>query len=181
MTVFATRSKLKSMTVLSMEIRLAGIVNDSITDGPGLRLAVFAQGCRHACPNCHNPHTHDPLGGYLSTVEELLAVIDKNPLLDGITLTGGEPFLQADSLFVLAKEARNRGLSVGAYSGFTWEELRNTESSLKLLTILDFLIDGRYIHELRTFSLPFRGSSNQRVIDVHKSLEQNTVVEYTVL
>ena len=107
-----------------MDIRINGIVNDSIVDGPGLRLAVFVQGCSHRCPGCHNPQTHDPQGGAVRDTGEVIRLMDANPLLDGITLSGGEPFEQAAACLALARAARERGLSVWAYSGYTLEALQ---------------------------------------------------------
>ena len=106
-----------------MNMRIAGIVNDSIVDGPGLRLAIFAQGCPHHCPGCHNPESHDFAGGSDMDTEKIIARMDANPLLDGITLTGGEPFEQPEACRILADAAHARGLNVWAYSGYTFEQL----------------------------------------------------------
>jgi anaerobic ribonucleoside-triphosphate reductase activating protein len=165
-----------------MRVRVAGLVNDSITDGSGLRLAVFSQGCLHCCRDCHNPATHDPGGGYETDTATILAALDANPLLDGITLTGGEPFLQAFPMARLAWAAKRRDLSVWVYTGYRWEELmeeigRGNAGFAELLGYTDVLVDGRYEQELRSFSLPFRGSSNQRLIDVPRSLAAARVVE----
>ena len=102
-----------------MEIRLAGIEPESIVDGPGYRLAVFVQGCPHGCPGCHNPGTHDPAGGRLSDTAEIIARLGKNPLVRGVTLTGGEPMMQAAALCEVAAAARQKGLSVWCYTGYT--------------------------------------------------------------
>jgi anaerobic ribonucleoside-triphosphate reductase activating protein len=165
-----------------MKIRIAGLVNDSITDGPGLRLSVFSQGCPHHCRGCHNPATHDSGGGHETDGASILATLDANPLLDGLTLTGGEPFLQASPLAELARETRRRGLSVWIYTGYRWEELmeeigEGNEGFAKLLEHTDVLVDGRYEEALRSLSLLFRGSSNQRLIDVPQSLRTGHVVE----
>lgn len=154
-----------------MRLKIAGIVNDSIVDGPGLRLTVFAQGCYHGCPGCHNPNTHDPVGGYYMAVDEIIETAQKNPLLSGLTLSGGEPFLQADVMCELAKKARKSGLNVIAYTGYLWEELMEDEGRKRLLLELDYLVDGPFEKDKRTLDMPFVGSSNQRVIDVKKSLE----------
>lgn len=159
-----------------MDIRVAGIVNDSIVDGPGLRLAVFTQGCRHNCKGCHNPETHDINGGYLIRIDEILLMADKNPLLSGITLSGGEPFLQPEPCKELAMSAKKRGLNVIAYTGFLWEELMVDGALTSLLSEIDYIVDGRFIEELRTLDMTFAGSSNQRIINVRESLRLNETV-----
>ena len=158
-------------------LRLSGIVNDSIVDGPGLRLTVFAQGCFHNCEGCHNPNTHDPEGGYWAEIRDILIKVDKNPLLDGVTLSGGEPFLQAAVMAELAEEVASRGLSVWVYTGFTWEELLTREDFMPLVLQSDCVVDGRYNEALRSLSLQFKGSANQRIIDVRKSLKLGRVTE----
>lgn len=161
-----------------MKIRIAGIVNDSIVDGPGFRLAVFTQGCPHHCPGCHNPKTHDFEGGRDEDTENILSVMRDNILLDGITLTGGEPFCQPEACAELAREAHKAGLNVWSYSGYTFEELYNGKPEWKdLLSELDVLVDGRFILEKRTLECKFRGSSNQRLIDVPASLREGRAIE----
>lgn len=159
-----------------MFIRIAGIVRESIVDGPGFRFTVFTQGCFHHCPGCHNPETHDPMGGQLVTVESLADAMRKNPLLDGLTLSGGEPFEQVDACVALAEEARGMGLNVWAYSGYTFEQLLADPGKRKLLEVCDVVVDGPFILSERTLEKRFRGSRNQRVIDVRKTLECGTVV-----
>ena len=148
---------------------LAGIQGDSIVDGPGIRTAFFAQGCPHHCPGCHNPATHDFRGGRETTTEAILAEVDANPLLAGITFSGGEPFMQPAPLARLAREIHARGLTVWSYTGFTLEELqqRCNPAINALLAEVDVLIDGRFLEEQRDLTLAFRGSSNQRIIDMH--------------
>lgn len=161
-----------------MKIRLAGVTEESCVDGPGLRFVVFLQGCHRACAGCHNPDTWDENGGNWFEVEEIAAqILGKADLLDGITFSGGEPFLQAEACLELIKQikAKNQRLSVAAYSGCTFEELIKDENSLKLLQSCDVLVDGPYIQEKRS-DLPFRGSSNQRILDVKKSLSGNMAV-----
>ncbi len=159
-----------------MLIRIAGIVPESIVDGPGFRFAVFTQGCFHDCPGCHNPETHDPNGGKAVTVESLLDAMKKNQLLDGLTLSGGEPFLQVEPCVRLAAEARAMGLSVWAYSGHTFEELAADPEKRRLLEACDVVVDGPFVLGERTLEKRFRGSKNQRVIDVKKSLERGEIV-----
>ncbi|WP_317855439.1 anaerobic ribonucleoside-triphosphate reductase activating protein [Chakrabartyella piscis] len=158
-----------------MEIRLSGITNDSIVDGMGIRLTVFTQGCTHHCKNCHNPQTHDPNGGYLKDTDTIVEMLAENPLLDGVTLSGGEPFLQVDACTELAKQAHGLGLNVWAYTGFVWEDLLGTEKET-LLKEVDVLVDGLFVESLKSLDLLFCGSSNQRLIDVKESFAKSTVV-----
>ena len=163
-----------------MLIRVADIVQDSIVDGPGIRLTVFTQGCPHRCKGCHNPATWDFDGGRLVDTDEIIAMMDANPLLDGITLSGGEPFAQMVPCRELTEAAHERGLSVWCYTGYTWDALRGAYGyeSFELLDHLDVLVDGPYMEEQRTLELPWRGSRNQRLIDVQASLKTGHVVEY---
>lgn len=153
-----------------MNMRIAGIVNDSIVDGPGLRLAIFAQGCPHHCPGCHNPESHDFAGGSDMDTEKIIARMDANPLLDGITLTGGEPFEQPDACRILADAAHARGLNVWAYSGYTFEQLCAVPEKRRLLEACDVLVDGPFLLAERSLDLRFRGSKNQRVLKVSEML-----------
>lgn len=164
-----------------MLIRVAGTVNDSIVDGPGLRYTVFAQGCPHGCPGCHNPGTHDAMGGKMADTDALLAEMEENPLLDGLTLSGGEPFLQPAACAELARGAKKRGLNVWAYSGFTFEELtQKKEAGIDaLLSLIDVLVDGRFVLSLRSLELSYMGSANQRLIDVPASLREGRAVLWT--
>lgn len=153
-----------------MNMRIAGIVNDSIVDGPGLRLAIFAQGCPHHCPGCHNPESHDFAGGSNMDTEKIIARMDANPLLDGITLTGGEPFEQPEACRILADAAHARGLNVWAYSGYTFEQLCAVPEKRRLLEACDVLVDGPFLLAERSLDLRFRGSKNQRVLKVAELL-----------
>ena len=159
-------------------MKIFGLAQDSIVDGPGFRFACFVQGCPHGCPGCHNPDSHDPSGGREMTVEEVAAEMLGNPLTDGLTLSGGEPFAQAEDCLRLAAAARSRGLNVWSYSGWTFEHLRDegTPEQKALLQALDVLIDGPFLLAERTLALPWRGSRNQRVIDVPASLAAGKAV-----
>lgn len=164
----------------SETMRIAGIVRESIVDGPGLRFTIFAQGCPHGCRGCHNESTHDFNGGYDCELSKILEEIDKNPLLSGVTFSGGEPFCQAEKFYKIGKEVKARGLDITAYSGYTLEQLNAmAEKDLyigKLLEITDYLVDGPFILEERDLTLEFRGSRNQRFIrmsDVRVSGEIN--------
>lgn len=154
-------------------IRLAGVVRESIVDGPGLRFTVFCQGCPHGCPGCHNPATHQFQGGYDCEISKIVDAVDANPLLDGVTFSGGEPFCQPEAFDNLATEFKKRNLNIVAYTGYTYEELTamKSEAVNSLLEKVDLLIDGKYVEKERDLTLLFRGSRNQRVIDMNKTRE----------
>lgn len=155
-------------------LRLAGIEPESIVDGPGIRLTVFVQGCPHHCVGCHNPETHDFEGGTLVSISEILEQIDENPLLSGVTFSGGEPFEQAKALLSLAKEVKKRSLHLTIFTGYLFERLlekgKQDNAILELLSLADLLVDGPFILAKKSLELQFRGSSNQRLIDVQKTL-----------
>ena len=161
-------------------LRLSGIIRESIVDGPGIRFVVFTQGCPHHCPGCHNPQTWQFTGGFETTPEKILAEIIKNPLLRGVTLSGGEPFCQPEGLAELAQMIRTHGLNVITYTGYTFEELlekgKEEPAVLSLLKQSDILIDGPFIQDLKSYDLAFTGSSNQRIIDVKRSLIKGEAV-----
>lgn len=162
-----------------MELRIAGTVNDSIVDGDGLRFTIFTQGCPHHCKGCHNPQTHDFNGGEVTDTSLLLEKIKGNPLLDGVTFSGGEPFCQAEQLAELGRRIKKLGLNIVTYTGYTFEQLyaeRDKNGWGDLLSATDILIDGQFVEELKDWEVKFRGSSNQRYIDCQKSLEKGTVV-----
>lgn len=162
-----------------MELRIAGTANDSIVDGPGIRFTIFTQGCPHHCEGCHNPQTHDFSGGTLTDTDELLNRIKSNPLLDGVTFSGGEPFCQAEALAELGSKIKSLGLNIVTYTGYTFEELfaeRENRSIGKLLSVTDYLIDGPFILGQKNWEIRFRGSSNQRIIDTAESLRTGKAV-----
>ena len=161
-----------------MRIRIAGVTNDSIVDGPGFRLAVFTQGCPHHCPGCHNPETHDSQGGHDADTAEIIAAMQKNPLLAGVTLTGGEPMMQPQACLELARAAHAAGKNVWCYTGFTFETLLKEADPqrLALLRETDVLVDGPFLLAQRSLDVRFRGSRNQRLIDVQKSLSLGKTV-----
>lgn len=163
---------------MNPRIRIAGVVKESIVDGPGIRFVVFAQGCSHHCEGCHNPATHDLSGGHLVAIDTIIAEMKKNPLLDGITLSGGEPFLQPEGFGELASQAKEAGYHVMTYSGYTYETLtaKKDQQWQRLLKYTDLLVDGRFEVEQKSLLLKFRGSQNQRIIDVKKSLQKNHLV-----
>ena len=160
------------------KIRIAGTVDDSIVDGEGLRYTIFVQGCPRRCPGCHNPETQCFEGGRLADTAELLAEIAANPLLTGVTFSGGEPFMQPAPLVEIARACHSRGLSIWSYTGFTLQELhaRHDTAVEALLNEVDVLVDGEYREKERDLTLMFRGSRNQRVIDMKASRKQKRLV-----
>jgi anaerobic ribonucleoside-triphosphate reductase activating protein len=161
-----------------MKITLAGITQESVTDGPGMRVTVFFQGCEHHCPGCHNLQTWDKQGGTTYELDEVWGLIKDSPMIRGITLSGGEPFLQPEAAAVLAREFHQRGKDVWAYTGFVWEDLldRADPSVINLITTCDVLVDGPFRQAERVPGLYFRGSANQRIIAVKDSREQGRVI-----
>ncbi|MDO4458721.1 MAG: anaerobic ribonucleoside-triphosphate reductase activating protein [Clostridia bacterium] len=161
-----------------MELRIAGIEEESIVDGRGIRNTVFTQGCPHHCPGCHNPETHDFEGGRIIDTNEIFEDFKENPLLKGITFSGGEPFMQPEPLADLADKVHSIGKDVTCYTGFTYEELiaMNREDIMNLLDKVDYLIDGKFILEQKNLELRFRGSENQRFINMKETREKGYVI-----
>lgn len=159
-------------------MKIASTVSDSIVDGPGLRFTVFTQGCPHGCPGCHNPETHPFDGGREVTVEELGSQMLRNPLTDGLTLSGGDPFLQGEECAQLARMAHEKGLNVWAYTGYTYEKLLELGQSgqLALLRETDVLVDGPFVQAKKSYEAKFRGSTNQRLIDMNKTRATGRIV-----
>ncbi|MGB9791002.1 MAG: anaerobic ribonucleoside-triphosphate reductase activating protein [Thermacetogeniaceae bacterium] len=164
-----------------MRLRIAGYIQESVVDGPGIRFVIFTQGCPHRCDGCHNPETWDFHGGREVEVEEILELIKKSRLIKGVTFSGGEPFVQPAPLAFLGRQIKEMGLDIVTYTGYSFEEL--VKKSLydkdvrSLLEVSDLIIDGRFIKEERDLSLPFRGSRNQRIIKVADSLAAGSVIE----
>ena len=159
---------------------LSGIVSDSIVDGPGIRTTIFSQGCPHHCPGCHNPETWDFGCGTEIPVEAIVDIVKSNPLCRGVTFSGGEPFAQAAGFAKLAKLLKEKGYEVASYSGYTFEELlEGSEDQKKLLETIDILIDGPFLLAEKSLEIAFRGSRNQRILDVQKSLAAGKAVETT--
>lgn len=149
---------------------IAGVVEESIVDGPGVRFAIFVQGCPHRCPGCHNPATHPFEGGSCVSVESLYARVRQNPLIRGVTFTGGEPFCQARALSELGAMLREDGYDIFIYSGYILAELlekaKNDPDVKELLAVGNYLVDGRFIRAQRDLTLRFRGSRNQKIYDI---------------
>ena len=160
-----------------MEIRLAADLQpDSIVDGEGIRTVIWTQGCPHNCKGCHNPGTHDFNGGFLEDVDEVIEELKKIEGQDGITLSGGDPMCQSEACLEICKAAKELGLNVWCYTGFTYEKILNNPKQKALLQYIDVLVDGKFVLEEKSLDIYFRGSRNQRIIDVKKSLEEEKVV-----
>ena len=164
--------------MIQQTINIAGIMEDSIVDGPGLRTAIFAQGCPRRCEGCHNPESWAFGTGTDMTVQDLFWRVKKNPLVRGVTFSGGEPFSQAEPFTELAKLLKANGYEVASYTGYTFEELleNGTPAQKQLLAALDILVDGEFVLAQRNLDLRFRGSENQRILDVPQSLAQGRAV-----
>ncbi len=165
---------------MGIQLSIAGIVNESIADGPGIRMVIFTQGCSHNCSGCHNPQTHSFNAGELIDIDKIISDIRKNPLLDGITLSGGDPFEQAEACAVLAGEVKKLGLNVITYTGYTYEQLIDLSEQRtgfdELLNNTDLLIDGPFIINEKNLLLKFRGSANQRIIDMNRTRAEGKAV-----
>jgi anaerobic ribonucleoside-triphosphate reductase activating protein len=159
-----------------MTLQIAKIVHDSVTDGPGLRAAVFFQGCPHNCEGCHNPELLDFEDGTEWTADALIKEITRNPLTCGVTFSGGEPMEQAEALIPVAERLKEQGYDLWIYTGYLWEELDGARAELAKLC--DAAVDGLYDKSQRSLMLPWRGSANQRIIDIKNSLAEGKTVEW---
>lgn len=157
-------------------LNISGIVDDSIVDGPGLRYTIFVQGCPHGCPECHNPQTHDFEEKERVTLGHLMDEIQENPLLYGVTFSGGEPFCQAKPLAILGQQIKKIGMHLMCYSGYTYEQLlakaEQDSGVAALLAVTDVLVDGPFLIAERDLELLYRGSRNQRLIDLKAMREK---------
>lgn len=167
---------------MNNNIRLAGIAYESLVNGPGLRRVFFSQGCKHDCNGCFNPETHDFNGGEDKNMDQLIKEVLDNPMLKGVTFSGGDPFERAEEFAYMAKAFKKANLSVWSYTGYTYEyiidNLDKRGGWRDLLNNIDVLVDGRFEMDKQEDGLRYRGSSNQRLIDVEKSLQSNTIVLY---
>lgn len=165
-----------------MKIRLASPIQyDSIVDGEGMRAVLWTQGCPHNCPGCHNPKTHDFNGGFIAETSEIMEELkDSLKYQDGITLSGGDPFMQAEAVNQIAEYVSQLGKNVWAYTGFTFEELMDMSKTnihiMELLNNVNVLVDGKFILAEKSMDLYYKGSRNQRIIDVKKSFNSGKVV-----
>jgi anaerobic ribonucleoside-triphosphate reductase activating protein len=163
---------------MESELRICGVEPESIVDGRGFRYVIFTQGCPHRCPGCHNPQSHDFEGGTLADPDGLFREICENPLLKGVTFSGGEPFCQPKPLWLLAKRLHARGLDITVYTGYLYETLAESGDPdvAALLRETDVLVDGPFLQAEKDLTLLYRGSRNQRVIDMKRTLAENHVV-----
>lgn len=165
-----------------MKIRINGYVSESYVDGPGIRFSVFTQGCKHNCLGCHNPQTHDFSLGKDMEISKIVELMNDNPLIDGLTLTGGDPLEQIEACLELVKlvKLQKKEYDVILYTGYTYEQIiekKKSDFSLEqLLNHLDYIIDGPFILKLKDLELNYAGSSNQRIIDVKKSLKEDKII-----
>lgn len=159
------------------------VQSDSIVDGEGIRSVIWFQGCSHNCPGCHNPETHDFKAGVEVSLKEMKAQIDELEYQSGVTFSGGDPMMQVEALTELAAYVKEKGMNVWVYSGYTFEELMvlasKNDAYMKALEQIDVLVDGKFVMDLKSFDVQFRGSSNQRILDVKKSLEKKKAVKIT--
>ena len=168
----------KRTELQNTKIRLCGIEPEAVVDGPGFRYVIFVQGCPHHCEGCHNPQSHDFDGGYEITLDKLYDEIKSNRHLKGVTFSGGEPFCKARELTLLGREVKALGLDVMTYTGYTYDHLveENDRDRMSLLEISDILVDGPFVLAKRDITLTFRGSENQRVIDMNATRKKGEIV-----
>lgn len=165
-----------------MIVRLASAIQkNSIVDGEGIRAVIWAQGCEHNCQGCHNPETHDMHGGFVVDLDDIKKELIELRFCDGVTLSGGDPMFQAEAFCEIAKYAKSLGLNVWCYTGFEYEKLmqmaKNNIHISEFFKYIDVLVDGKFKIEEKSLNLYFRGSKNQRIIDVKRSMLLGTVCE----
>lgn len=156
--------------------KVINIIRGTTVDGPGLRTSIYLAGCTHQCIGCQNPQSWDPLAGEPMTLEEILEIVKEEDF--NVTFSGGDPLYYSPSLSPLLKEIKSLGKNIWIYTGFTWEEIIDNNELKEIVKWADVLVDGRYIEELRDLDLRFRGSSNQRLIDIQESLKQDKIILY---
>ncbi|MDO5516952.1 MAG: anaerobic ribonucleoside-triphosphate reductase activating protein [Clostridium sp.] len=165
---------------MDKNIRLSGIAYESLVNGPGMRRVFFSQGCNHNCKGCFNPDTHDFNGGENRNMDELIKDVVENPILRGVTFSGGDPWEQADKFAYMAEAFKKHNLSVWSYTGYTFEYIMEHKEERKgwsdLLNNIDVLVDGRFEEDKMEDGLKFRGSYNQRIIDIKESLKQEKII-----
>ncbi|WP_195980057.1 anaerobic ribonucleoside-triphosphate reductase activating protein [Clostridium butyricum] len=165
---------------MDKDIRLSGIAYESLVNGPGIRRVFFSQGCKHNCKGCFNPDTHDFNGGENRNMDELIESVLDNPMIKGVTFSGGDPLEQAEKFAYMAKAFKNNNLNVWCYTGYTYEYIREHKDENngwnELLNNIDVLVDGKFEEENMQEDLKFRGSTNQRIIDIKESLNHGKIV-----
>ncbi|UZP03559.1 anaerobic ribonucleoside-triphosphate reductase activating protein [Clostridium botulinum] len=169
---------------MDKKIRLSGIAYESLVNGPGIRRVFFSQGCNHNCKACFNPDTHDFNGGEERNIDELIEDVLCNPMIKGITFSGGDPFERADEFSYMAKIFKENNKNIWCYTGYTFEYINDNLERNKgwkdLINNIDVLVDGKFEEDKKEDGLKFRGSSNQRIIDVKESLKSNKVVIFDI-
>lgn len=159
-------------------IQVLDIIEDTMVDGPGFRTSIYCAGCHHECPGCHNPQSWNPEGGHSMTTDEVMKIIVADPYAN-VTFSGGDPMYQAEGFTELARAIRSQTQkTIWCYTGFTFEAIVKIPRYRQLLDEIDVLVDGPFVKSLRDEDLLFRGSSNQRLIDVPASLAKGEVVEF---
>lgn len=166
-----------STAAVPQTIRVFGTAEESIVDGPGIRFAVFTQGCKHHCHGCHNRDSWGFEKGKNENISDLVFKMKKNPLISGLTLSGGDPFYRTAECTALCRAVKKElpSYNIWIWSGFTYEEIYADSQKRELLELCDILVDGLFLDDCKTMSLPWRGSSNQRVIDIRKSTPDKIV------
>lgn len=159
------------------KLQILDIIPGTSVDGPGLRTSIYLAGCNHQCPECHNPHSWDFAGGKAMSVEEILDVVEENGF--NVTLTGGDPVYSAANILPLVKILNEKGYKIWLYTGFLFEELLKMESMRPILPMIEVVVDGPFKIALKSLKVPFRGSTNQRLVDVASSLTIGQIVEWT--
>ena len=161
-------------------IRLSGIIHESLVNGPGLRRVLFSQGCKHNCKFCFNPETHSDNGGDLFDMDEIINDINDNPIISGVTFSGGDPWEQADKFAYISKNIQRSNLNIWCYTGYTYEYILEKKDKRigwnELLNNINVLVDGKFEQDKYDEGLKYRGSSNQRIIDVKESLNKGEIV-----
>lgn len=160
------------------KVQIYGIQEESIVDGPGIRVVYFLQGCKHNCKGCHNPETHKFTTEQGMTLDSLYEIYKQSLLAEGVTFSGGDPMEQAEDLLPLIKRFYNEGIHIMMYTGYTWEYLKAYGNiyQREVLKYINILVDGPFVLEKRMLSLKYRGSANQRIIDVQKTLSDGKIV-----
>ncbi|MGG7179064.1 anaerobic ribonucleoside-triphosphate reductase activating protein [Clostridium paraputrificum] len=170
---------------MGKKIRLSGIAYESLVNGPGMRRVFFSQGCKHNCKGCFNPDTHNFSGGKEMDMDELIEDVLDNPMIKGVTFSGGDPFERAEEFGYMASKFKENNLNLWSFTGYTYEyimsNLDNRVGWRNLINNLDVLVDGRFEESKMEDGLKFKGSSNQRIIDIPKSIEEGKVVLWNEL
>lgn len=152
------------------------IMRGTTVDGPGFRTSIYLAGCNHRCPGCHNPSSWDPEGGDRMTIDEILSVVEEEGF--NVTLSGGDPLFSPDKTESLVRKLVDNGRKVWIYTGYIWESILNRAELRKAVELAEVVVDGPFIEKFKDPDLLFRGSSNQRLIDVMKSLSSNGTIIY---